>query len=765
MFETKSTIPLLAIAFIMAGTLCATAFAETYRVSTTLDSGGTNCAVPGSRCILRDAINTANARIGADQIVFDVSGTFVPLTPMPDITDLVTIDGTTAPGYVAGGPPVLSLDGTLAGANADGFRFINDSVVSNLTAFSIVGFDGDGVSITQGATSIQIEACYIGLRPDGTPLGNGRGILAATSFNIIGSELQPNVIAANNGNGISVVGNANLIRHNHIGRVSSPPAPGNTGNGINIAGNINTIGSFRNVDQDASNSVMGNGGDGIFVLGSDNVIIGNDIGDDGANANSGSGVALSGARNRVGGTNLQEQNLIHNNNVGIQVGDTLSATDSRVEMNVISGSDMSGIVIGAGSLNRIEGNHIFQNGDTTVSPGIWILSDENFINGNLIGVEPVASPGNSGAGIRLSGNRNTIGVSAIGLSDGNVIGRNQRSGIEMLGDFSVIRNNFIGTDMSGSFLGNQPDGIAIIGSVTGSAAEPIVISDNVIGHSSLAGIRATNGALLSHARLCGNHIGLSPDGVEIRNGTEGVVIDANSVNIGSAGICDSNVISFNGSDGIILQGTNNVISGNQIGTDRSLSMIAGNGISGIWVRGSTSSGNIIELNNIAFNASTGIDITSGPGTSNLMFRNLFEGNQGIGIDLGGDGITDNDPGDADTGPNLLQNFPILGNIDINGDLISLDVRIDSDTANTVYPIEVRIYIADAIGSRQGMIFLTGITVEEADANLNIRITDIPLGGISSGSLTATASSGLNTSEFSLPVTFGLPDELYADGFE
>ena len=42
---------------------------------------------------------------------------------------------------------------------------------------------------------------------------------------------------------------------------------------------------------------------------------------------------------------------------------------------------------------------------------------------------------------------------------------------------------------------------------------------------------------------------------------------------------------------------------------------------------------------------------------NSIRRNVIYDNTGMGIDLGGDGVTGNDTGDADSGQNRLQNFP------------------------------------------------------------------------------------------------------------
>ena len=79
----------------------------------------TNDAGSGS---FRQAILDANANSGPDTIAFNVDGggaqTIAPASPLPIITDQVTIDGRTQPGFA--GAPLIELDGTNAGAGAVG---------------------------------------------------------------------------------------------------------------------------------------------------------------------------------------------------------------------------------------------------------------------------------------------------------------------------------------------------------------------------------------------------------------------------------------------------------------------------------------------------------------------------------------------------------------------------------------------------------------------------------------------------------------------
>src|SRR4051794_34774789 len=71
---------------------------------------------------LRQAILDANGAAGLDTITFNIPGTGVqtisPTSQLPDITDPVTIDGTSQPGFST--TPVIELSGANAGIVATG---------------------------------------------------------------------------------------------------------------------------------------------------------------------------------------------------------------------------------------------------------------------------------------------------------------------------------------------------------------------------------------------------------------------------------------------------------------------------------------------------------------------------------------------------------------------------------------------------------------------------------------------------------------------
>ena len=167
----------------------------------------------------------------------------------------------------------------------------------------------------------------------------------------------------------------------------------------------------------------------------------------------------------------------------------------------------------------------------------------------------------------------------------------------------------------------------------------------------------------------------------------------------------------NTGNGVVLNGTNTTIGG---ATDAAANVIANSGQAGVRVNG---------------------------GTGHLILRNSIFGNTGLGIDIGGGGITGNDTGDADTGANNLQNFPVLTST-VGGVQSTLN-----STANTTFTVQ---YFANAAcdpsGNGEGQTFLSEVTVTTgSDGNVTLPLLAAPQGTL----VTATATSPTNdTSEFS-----------------
>jgi hypothetical protein len=117
---------------------------------------------------LRQAILLSNAAPGPNAIDFGVAGTInVGAVSLPAITDPVTIDGSTAPGFA--GSPVVTVDfrGT------QGLDFAIGSDGSNLKALSLVGAGNAGVTLD--ASYVTVQGNYIGLRADGETVAGNAG--------------------------------------------------------------------------------------------------------------------------------------------------------------------------------------------------------------------------------------------------------------------------------------------------------------------------------------------------------------------------------------------------------------------------------------------------------------------------------------------------------------------------------------------------------------------------------------------------------------
>ena len=227
----------------------------------------------------------------------------------------------------------------------------------------------------------------------------------------------------------------------------------------------------------------------------------------------------------------------------------------------------------------------------------------------------------------------------------------------------------------------------------------------------------------------------------------------------------------NGGDGIFIEAPDNTISSNN--------MIAYNDGDGVAITGETTTGNVVIGNTVDFNDGDGVYLHSGAfnntiggtvaGAGNSIVGNFGSGvtieddattgnaircNEiawnlgGLGIDLGGDGVTANDPDDADSGPNDLQNFPVMTLV-VTGGTTRVVGTLHSSAGET-YSIDFFLNGSlDPSGYGEGQFYL-GSTSVVADGSGNAAFDVTLLAATSAGAVitaTATSSAG-NTSEFS-----------------
>ncbi len=281
----------------------------------------------------------------------------------------------------------------------------------------------------------------------------------------------------------------------------------------------------------------------------------------------------------------------------------------------------------------------------------------------------------------------------------------------------------------------------------GSGSAGSSVRGLAIGNFPLAGIIGEVPVFIG-----GNFLGTNAAGIQARPNTEGFFgFGGNGTLIGGPDPPDANLISANAFGGVITNPGVRV-EGNYIGTTRDGKAFLGNGHGGDGAAlqlASNTVSNTVTRNIIAHSDGAGIDLTNvGPGS--LFSRNVIFGNRTIGIDLGGDGTTPNDSGDADAGPNQLQNFPVLTSAKRRSGQTKIKGELDS-TASEDFVIEF--FEADG-RKRQGKRFLNDVAVStDSSGQASFRLTaNKPKEGKRVVATATRIGSGIPgaTSEFSKP---------------
>jgi CSLREA domain-containing protein len=368
--------------------------------------------------------------------------------------------------------------------------------------------------------------------------------------------------------------------------------------------------------------------------------------------------------------------------------------------------------------------------------------------------------GNAASGILITAPAGDARIGGTLPLQRNLISANDSSGVEIReSSRNLVQGNLIGTDQSGT--ADRPNGSGVfveafnhlsvandnvVGGLEESAGN--VISGNVGSAVATSGTVGASIAIVGGTRIQANVIGYTPDGAAPRLNGAGITIGGNgswSTLIGGLTAAPAGNLIGSRGNGIDLSP---VINGGPHDT-----RIEGNVIRGAFmgIRGYPNAGTQITSNVIGPNTSSGIFVDGG---TIAIRRNSLFGNGGLGIDLAPAGVTPNDPGDGDTGPNELQNFPVITSaVSSTGGSITVVTGTISSKPGTAYVIEVFSGpVPGAAGYGEGRDYL-GSTTVTTDGAGNATFT-VSRPGPTPGVATATATDPAgNTSEFSQAVIF------------
>jgi CSLREA domain-containing protein len=358
--------------------------------------------------------------------------------------------------------------------------------------------------------------------------------------------------------------------------------------------------------------------------------------------------------------------------------------------------------------------------------GIFVASADNTIGGTT------------------SNKRNLISGNGDGVVLGNGATRN------------TILGNYIGTDATGTFALSNSIGVHVNNDVGGNIVGGNVSGDGNLISGNQTGISfdfAGSGNLVQ-----GNLIGTDPTGLAAISitGQVGVLVTSSSgIVLGGPSTADRNVISGNASGGVYLQGPHNLVANNYVGVGADGQTPVGNTAGGLFVDASDNTvgvglpGSQVEggSNVIAYNGGQG-GVVVRLGTQSSILGNSIHSNATLGIDLYPVGPTPNDPGDADTGPNDLQNSPVISSASTASGTVTVDGTLSSHP-NTTYLLEFFANGAcDPSGFGEGQEFLADryVTTDlSGTATFSFSLGASHVGNAITS--TATDPTG-NTSEFS-----------------
>ena len=264
--------------------------------------------------------------------------------------------------------------------------------------------------------------------------------------------------------------------------------------------------------------------------------------------------------------------------------------------------------------------------------------------------------------------------------------------------------------------------------------------------------------------IAGNYIGMDVTGLVKDAVTQDAIVISDAANnvIGGTAAGDRNILSGLAGIGVRIGGalcTNNTVAGNYLGANVNGQALAGN-LYGVFLSQLAGPAAGVPKNNMigGTNAGSGnlivgsvsygiaVNSTTAPYiVSNSFLGNSIYSNGALGIDLGRNGVTLNDVGDADAGPNNYQNFPVLTSAQIvSGTQVTIIGSLNS-ASNSSFRVEFfSSTTQDTNGYGEGQNYLGFVNVT-TDGSGNAAFSAALSASVAAGSyISATATRCDNT---------------------
>ena len=498
-------------------------------------------------------------------------------------------------------------------------NFIGSSPDGSIAANFILDNQSNGVAIDLASSNFVRSNVIQGNQLDGVNVAYSTGIAIDSGNAILGNlsdgigligstatSIANNAIQGNSAEGIDLVGStATTIQGNTIGGPSA--AEDNGSNGIGLNGSNGTMILF--------NTVLGNLGDGVDVLGSVTTTLDGNVVE--ANKEDGVRVEQNSAFNNVGLAGTAPNVIIENAAAGIEVstgsiynslqnnlvgylgsataqGNAIGVYLNQVDGNVVGGASLD---VGANTItgNSVAGVYVSGNTPGSAAPA------GNQVQYNFIGTDPL---GNNPTSFPAS--LNDVGVYVLNSRrdgfTGNVISGNHQAGIELFGIGSTgdaVIANTIGSNraMTAPIVTNPVLGLDVYS--TSNPATGYVGTRQNFG----VWIDGAGGSpnTIAYNHILGNEVGVEVDGSTATNNL--IALNAIGPAPGTYAEGSPNVGGLGNFYGIYVNNTQgNQIIGNQV--DRNLSV-------GVAIVGASADSNSVQGNFVGSNGGYGLQSPDG----------------------------------------------------------------------------------------------------------------------------------------------------------